>query len=277
MSPTEILDRYHQCSGRTSDVFPFWLHASGQCSYEMLVNRTSEAHTGDARILDLACGDGYFLNLLWEKGFHHLTGSDRSGAELEAARERLTSAVRLDRADAHRQPYDDRSFDLVTCHMALMLMKPLAPVLTEIARILKSGGRLIALVPRPLLDPVMDCYREALQTVCAETGLKPLQLGDPQLSRRNAATRLLEACGLGGEVRLEDLVVQRSGSVEALWNAMAASYDVFRLPTTARTRLRQRVSAKWRTLSSDGDSLTCRMGLRLITAVRMEGRDPSPQ
>jgi SAM-dependent methyltransferase len=77
-------------------------------------------------------------------------GFDRSPSELRLAHAR--GALRLMVADAAAAPLKRASADVVLCTMALMLVQPLDRSLLEIARVLRPGGRLVALLPatRPL-------------------------------------------------------------------------------------------------------------------------------
>jgi SAM-dependent methyltransferase len=72
-------------------------------------------------------------------------GVDLSAAELAVAR-RL-HADGLVRASAAALPLASGSVDVVVCSMALQVLTPLPTALAEIARILTSGGRLVATVP----------------------------------------------------------------------------------------------------------------------------------
>ncbi len=94
-----------------------------------------------ASVLDLACGSGPLHSLVTGRW----VGIDISPAELAAATAR--GAAPLVAGDAARLPFGSASFDAVVCSMALMVVQPLARVLAEIARVLRPGGRLVALLP----------------------------------------------------------------------------------------------------------------------------------
>lgn len=95
-----------------------------------------------ARVLDLGCGSGPLLPELAGRSW---VGLDRSAAELTAARE--AGARPLLRGRATAIPLRDASVDVVACSMSLMVTTPLPLVISEIARVLRPGGLLVATVP----------------------------------------------------------------------------------------------------------------------------------
>jgi ubiquinone/menaquinone biosynthesis C-methylase UbiE len=69
--------------------------------------------------------------MLLARGVAETTGVDMSPGELRAARARLGEAVPLVEARAQALPFADGSFDLVTCHLAFMLMHLRSRLLTS--------------------------------------------------------------------------------------------------------------------------------------------------
>ena len=96
-------------------------------------------------VLDAGCGSGRYLRVLGERGANAI-GMDLSPAMLERARETTT---RIARADLRALPFDARSFDLVVCGLALGDLAEIELALTEIARVLRPGGRVIYSVVHP--------------------------------------------------------------------------------------------------------------------------------
>ncbi len=136
------LDRFHaERPGVTEDVLARTLDR-GQSPYQW----AREAIPERARVLDLACGTAPLFEALGGRW----VGVDRSAAELRLAVDR--GAAPVARGDATAIPFDAECFDAVLCSMGLMLVQPLGRALAESARVLRPGGRLIALVPdaRPL-------------------------------------------------------------------------------------------------------------------------------
>ena len=91
-------------------------------------------------VLDLACGTGDLCRGLADAGLSPI-GMDISYGMLAAAR---TSAP-LVHADALRLPVPDGSIDGVTCGFALRNFVELPPFFTELARIVRPGGRIALL------------------------------------------------------------------------------------------------------------------------------------
>ena len=134
-------------------VYPSSYHALLSALLSALQATLQAAALPPGPVLDLACGDGHLLQLLRATG-RPLLGVDLSAGELAAARTRLGDAsklwgdsVLLHQARAQALPLADASVAAITCHMALMLMAEPAAVVTELRRVLKPGGRLLAVVP----------------------------------------------------------------------------------------------------------------------------------
>jgi len=93
-----------------------------------------------AVVLDLACGTGD-LCLDLEKAELRPLGVDVSWGMLVAAR----TTAPLVHADALRLPVSAQSVDGVTCGFALRNFTALPPFFTELARVIKPGGRVALL------------------------------------------------------------------------------------------------------------------------------------
>lgn len=103
------------------------------------------------RLLDVACGTGILLSLLYEQlPDAELSGVDGSQDMLALAQKRLAgvSHLRLEQVvvGSHTQtdfPFPAESFDLITCTNALHAMPDPIATLTALHRLLVPGGQLL--------------------------------------------------------------------------------------------------------------------------------------
>ena len=117
-----------------------------------------------ATVLDVACGTGQFTR--------EFAGAAPDGLAvgLDASRPMLAQAVRapgpdnvaFGRGDAHALPFRDGAFDAVCCFAALYFIEEPLDAVTEIARVLRPGGRVAlmtsvnrGLLPTPVADAVL--------------------------------------------------------------------------------------------------------------------------
>jgi ubiquinone/menaquinone biosynthesis C-methylase UbiE len=98
------------------------------------------------RVLEVAVGTG--RSLPYYPAGVTVTGIELSPAMLAIARQRaadLGRDVTLREADAEHLPFDDASFDTVTCALALCTIPSPAAAIGEMRRVLAPGGRLLLL------------------------------------------------------------------------------------------------------------------------------------
>lgn len=134
-------------TGETGDL---WHRALIDPSVRRLIGRVR-----GLRILEVACGTGYFARLLAGQGARQVVGIDRSAVFVRLARARERRAprgVRFERADAARLPYASGAFDLVVANMALMDIRDARGAVREAARVLAPSGRLVFSIGHPCFD-----------------------------------------------------------------------------------------------------------------------------
>jgi len=100
----------------------------------------------DARILDVGCGTGEITARLADAFPRaNLVGVDLIASHLEIARARAAAfgpRVEFREANAFELPWDDGTFDFTVCRHMLQAVPSPEHVVTELARVTKSGGRL---------------------------------------------------------------------------------------------------------------------------------------
>lgn len=181
-------------------------NASGLNSYEWLSQAVKPPRGG--HVLDLACGSGVLLEECRARygADIALSGVDMSPDELVLARGRLTDAnVSLHEGLAQSLDFaGDAAFDAVLCHWALTLMDPLEPALTEIARVLKSGGVFAAIVDGP--SEAARGYGEICALIDSHVrAARPdySELGDPRARDGAALADLVRTVFPGASVTVE--------------------------------------------------------------------------
>lgn len=195
-----------------------------------------------ARVLDLACGDGHLAQYLLRAEAHY-TGVDMSDGELNVARRTVTDPrAEFVQAMAQNLPFADHSFDHVVCHMALMLMTPLPPVIAEIRRVLKPGGRFAAFVgATPSDDFMLEVLRMSVEMATARfPGWPNSRFGDKRVS---SAAGVQELFGSDFEplVPMSDVHFAVDIQPEGIWDIMKNMYYVSLLDPKDKAELRDRL------------------------------------
>ncbi len=103
----------------------------------------------DKALLEVGCGDGLNLKIFKELGFSDLYALDNSKQLIE--RIDFISKERLFLRDVYSTKFKDKSFDIVFIDSLLHHLERPKVALTEIKRILKVGGLLCIMEPRPSL------------------------------------------------------------------------------------------------------------------------------
>lgn len=211
-----LLDWHARHTGATSRS----LSRARPSSYEHLA---SFARPGD-RVLDLACGDGMLLDLLLRRGVAKAAGIDISEAELSAAKARLGDRATLFHGRAQALPFPDGSFELCTCHLALMLMDDVGAVVSEVRRVLAPGGLFAAVVGGP---PAADGAWKQVTLLFAQAGLSAPAIGDPRMHDENGLREVLAPLR---DVEVSPLNVDLGGSEDEVWSLFLETYLPDMLP-----------------------------------------------
>jgi len=124
---------------------------------------------GGTRLLELGVGTGAVAMALMEAGYD-VVGVDISAPMLASARPRLPGRVGL--ADAAALPFVDGVFDAVYAVWVMYHLVDPRKALAEAARVLRPGGRLLAL-DRSRIDGGVDIWGELAREVERRLGRKP--------------------------------------------------------------------------------------------------------
>ncbi|KGR84494.1 class I SAM-dependent methyltransferase [Lysinibacillus odysseyi] len=144
------------------------------------------------RVLDAGCGTGQTAAYLASTYGAKVTGMDVNPTMVAKAVNRMRSnrlPVRLVQGSIEQMPFPDQSFDIIICESVLSFVdKPKA--LSEIYRILRTGGRFIAieLTVNDLLEPQLEeeikqfygfeafCSKKDWIDLCKQAGFENIRI-----------------------------------------------------------------------------------------------------
>lgn len=143
---------------RWDDAMKFWVERvrSGGDVYREFMNgpafRGMVGDVGGLRVLDLACGEGYWARVFAGMGAE-VVGVDFSGEMIGAAVDeegREPLGIEYHVADAgDLEMFGEGAFDLVYSFMALMDIPGYESAIGEVSRVLRDGGRFVAIFLHP--------------------------------------------------------------------------------------------------------------------------------
>ena len=231
---------------------------AGRNSYEWLAEIVPDVD--GIRVLDLACGSGPLLKILYDRNKKFkLKGADISPEELELAKARLPkgSVDLLELKAQNLTAIDDNSIDVVLCHWALTLMNPITPVLNEIRRVLSSGGKFAALVNGPMdaapgYNDVYNLIYKYVQAKLPRYG--EIDLGDPRIRSTESLKNLLSEAFPDANISIETSMVSMEGPVAEVAETTAGFfYASFILPPETRGILLSELSNLLAVSKQSGD------------------------
>lgn len=116
------------------------------------------------RVLDAGCGSGVHAAALVERGAI-LTGIDASAELLKFARYRLQDRARFAVADLNEPlPFDNAAFDLIMASLVMHYLPDWSHPLSEFARLLAKGGRLVFSTHHPFMDHKLSGHDNYFET-----------------------------------------------------------------------------------------------------------------
>ena len=157
------------------------------------------------RVLDLGCGTGFPAILA-----AHAVGSNGSVIGLDLSEGMLAVARRKANAlgltnimfqndDVTTLPFNQYSFDAVISRFCLMFLPDIPAAVTEIARVLRSGGYITAAVwSTPDKNPFMRIPMEVIKKFIELPAPDPNQPGIFRLAKTGDLIRMMEEEGLKG-------------------------------------------------------------------------------
>jgi ubiquinone/menaquinone biosynthesis C-methylase UbiE len=151
-------------------------------------------------MLDVGCGHGHWTRILapYLSQNAEITAVDsepkwyQENKELKELFERSGNSLKLQKGDAQNLPFEENSFDLVTCQTVLIHVPQPARAIAEMKRVLKPGGTLLCVEPNNIVqsliktsltknDPIEETLDHIKYRLIIEKGKKESGQGDNSL------------------------------------------------------------------------------------------------
>jgi SAM-dependent methyltransferase len=142
------------------------------------------------RVLDIGCGDGFFLSRLRELGFIEIQGIDPSETFLSRCRDKGLSVEKKDLFDLKREP----RFDLVLLIEVLEHLEEPRKAIEVIRSILREDGKLLLTVP--VCDSFLKRYERFRYRLTRERQVRSIDETHIHAFSREAILRLTRDSGL---------------------------------------------------------------------------------
>jgi ubiquinone/menaquinone biosynthesis C-methylase UbiE len=267
MGGAEYLQGWHdRHPGATSAMLDSLTDEVGRNSYEMLAEVIQD---GDEPVLDLACGDGYLLELLHPARV--CVGMDWNIGELDAACRRIGRGGPLARANAAELPVVAAGFGAVTCHYALMLLQPLEGVLAEVARVLRPGGLLATVLPAPPPENTpnpISVFRAVWQEVGGTYPVNIPPIQDDRVLQLESLERLLANAGFSS-VLVQSFSASKRMAVDEASRLLLLTYLPDLLPPAGYAHLTRRLKVELDKLDGGTGTVTFVEHSDLVTTHRL--------
>ncbi|MCM1157314.1 MAG: class I SAM-dependent methyltransferase [Bacteroidales bacterium] len=146
-----------------------------------------------ADLLDAGCGTGAMLGM-FKKDYPDVnyTGVDLSTKMIETAKRKHLEGVRFVAGDCEKLPFDDNSFDVVTCSMSFHHYPNPEKFFMSLRKVLRPGGRLI-LRDMASSSNLLMCFFNRIEIPVVN---KVLHKGDVHVYSRTDIQKLCDASGL---------------------------------------------------------------------------------
>lgn len=211
------------------------------------------------RILDVACGTGLIARLAAER-----VGPAGSVSAIDVAPDMIDMAeatpapdapvIDWHVGDAASLPFDDGSYDVVTCQMGLMFMEDRTAAVAEMRRVLVPGGRVVVNTPGRIQEPFALMEQAIVDHINADLGgfvRAVFSMYDP-----TAVADLLRTAELRDvDAHEEEATLLLPGPAEFLWqyiNLTPMGPFVAQAPEAAQAAMERQVVETWRPYVIDG-------------------------
>ena len=144
-----VFSSVHTNYDKANDAMSLFQHRKWKKDFIAMLNISKESI-----VLDLASGTGDIVKLLLERGLaKNITGSDINADMLEIAKTKIKNdSVNFIIADAISLPFENATFDFLTCTFGIRNFQEIEKSIVEARRVLKKGGKFAIMEFMPEAD-----------------------------------------------------------------------------------------------------------------------------
>ncbi len=211
----EHIDDIRDQFTRQADAYVRMAQTTNDRGLRRLVSLASA--TAKQRALDVACGPG-FLTMAFAGTCGSVVGLDATDEFLtrardEAARRGLEN-IRFQKGDAGHLPFDDASFDIVSCRAAFHHFPGPARVLAEMKRVAVPGGRVLIADMLASDEPAKAKYHNRVERLCDPTHVCALSAAEFEALFAELGLEILEQPRSTLDYELDDWISHGGPSAE---------------------------------------------------------------
>lgn len=127
------------------------------------------------KLLDVGCGRGHLVKALTERGY------EAWGIDLNPNARELAGELNVRTMSAADLEFEDATFDAVVSFHAIEHIPPLEQAMSEIARVVKPGGKILLVYPA---EPIRGLYAIPTSIILHRTPFKAREVHVHRLSPR---------------------------------------------------------------------------------------------
>jgi hypothetical protein len=156
--------------------------------------------------------------------------------------------------------------------MAFMLLDDIETVVSEIGRVLRSGGTFSAMVgtPSPVRD-ALSVFVAIQRSLLERTGAVIPQLGDPRTHSADGLRALLgRASGFVEPIAVRQLLLRVQQAPDRIFENLSLMYPFDLLGADSQRELEREFSSRVKPLVAADGRVGCTFGLLQVTCLRGE-------
>jgi ubiquinone/menaquinone biosynthesis C-methylase UbiE len=227
--------------------------------------------------LDIACGTGHLVAAAWTRGAISV-GIDFAQPMIEIARATYPKAG-FEVADATDLPYEDESFDAVTCAFGLLHMENPQAAVNEAFRVLKPGGQFAFTLWFGAEDgnEMKQIVQTALEEHAVGLSAMPAQRTQLRDADRHACLTMTREAGFSVPAFKRLPIVSQTGSADDHFGiiervSVRTRLIIDRQAPALRQRIREQIRAEIETRRSNG-LISLAWPAMLVVAQKPSGKE----